>query len=156
MTDTPEPARQTVWVVTSGSYSDYGINAIYATEAHARAHIDIHRARERHDDYNDPEEWTLGDTTPVVTEYWLVFASSDSTPDARQEWTTDWHTLRHEYPCATYNAHASFGHSPHHASACAVALDKDVAIKAARDARAQMQYEHATNGATRIIGGIAS
>lgn len=49
--------KNTVYVVTSGEYSDYGINAIFSTRELAQSFIDAFKADKWHE--MDIEEWDL-------------------------------------------------------------------------------------------------
>ena len=49
---------KTIYVVTSGSYSDYGIDAIFDTKELAQAFIDSFR-HDGFSDFNDIEKWEL-------------------------------------------------------------------------------------------------
>ncbi len=48
-----------VYVVTSGSYSDYGIDAIFTTMELAQAFIDSFNKDKGYNDFNDIDEWDL-------------------------------------------------------------------------------------------------
>ena len=48
-----------VYVVTSGCYSDFGVDAIFSTEAKAQEYIDFEKARLSSTDFNDIAEYDL-------------------------------------------------------------------------------------------------
>ena len=48
-----------VFVVTSGEYSDYGINAIFSTKEKAQEYIDIMEFCSSWDEYYNIHEWTV-------------------------------------------------------------------------------------------------
>ena len=54
-----------IYVVTSGSYSDYGIRGIFTTRENAQRYIDAGRAG-HYDDYNEIEEHTLNENIPLL------------------------------------------------------------------------------------------
>lgn len=56
-----------VYIVTSGSYSDYGIVAVFSTKEKAEAFIEQRRQTECYDhDDNEIEEWTLDEESGKV------------------------------------------------------------------------------------------
>ena len=55
----------TVYIVTSGSYSDYSINAVFSTEALADQYVAVHQTGPY--DRLDVEEWTLDYKAPSKT-----------------------------------------------------------------------------------------
>ena len=89
----------TVYVVTSGSYSDYGIEGIFSTREKAQAYIDLFRGedgKDRHcDSFNDIEEklldelegsqvyWRAG--TDWRGEVYVGCTSGDKIPESRTE-----------------------------------------------------------------------
>lgn len=54
-----EMKKQTVYLVTSGCYSDYRLDAIFSTREKAQKYINIRKREENYWDPNDIEEWTL-------------------------------------------------------------------------------------------------
>jgi len=58
-----------VFVVTTGCYSDYGINGIFSTRVKAQQYIDGCRAAENcwNKDFNDIEKWTLDEALAEKT-----------------------------------------------------------------------------------------
>ncbi len=51
--------KQIVYVVTSGEYSDYRINAVFSTKAWAQIYVDKHNAQTSYHDNANIEEWTV-------------------------------------------------------------------------------------------------
>lgn len=74
-------APKTVWVLTHGSYSDYSIYAVCATEALAIELRDLDTKLGLLIDSNDPFEMTLYDAVPPVIEY----ASREATWGANRD-----------------------------------------------------------------------
>ena len=140
------------YVVTSGSYSDYGIEAVFDNLKAAQAYI-----LPRKDEYEPPkiEQYTLNSTAPRHVTYWHVrIAPNDDgrRPESyeRQADTDDWVHARQGYPCAYYWTAKDRIMPDGGYYAEAVALTKEEATKIAHDLLAQLRYEHETNGVTRL------
>ena len=54
-----------IYVVTSGSYSDYGIRGVFTTRENAQQYIDADRS-DGYDSYNDIEEYTLNENISLL------------------------------------------------------------------------------------------
>lgn len=115
--------KQTVYVVTSGEYSDYSIDAIFKTRELAEGYISL-----KGNSY--PGHWSIEEHTlnaaPAKTEYEALvnFKTGEQYSDTR-------HVVANER--ITYNLGASiiygYGKTPEHA------------LKAARDNRAKLMAE---------------
>jgi hypothetical protein len=51
----------TVYVVTSGEYSDYGVNAIFSTKELAQIYMEKFSNPDRFSEFNDIQEWEVDD-----------------------------------------------------------------------------------------------
>ncbi len=64
----------TVYVVTSGAYSDYGIDAIFSTKELAEKYCE----NNKHQDLNGVDEWELDtDQNVIEREYWDARVGTD-------------------------------------------------------------------------------
>lgn len=61
-----------VYVVTSGEYSDYGIEAIFDNQEEAQKYIDLHRKYNKYCRLNDLEEYELNSISPKVKPVFVV------------------------------------------------------------------------------------
>lgn len=61
-----KPAKKSVWLITSGEYSDYGIEGIFSTEENAKLAYELLKSNDRYDSIHEPREWILdGDLDKV-------------------------------------------------------------------------------------------
>lgn len=83
------PMPTTVYVVTRGSYSDYGIVGIYSTRELAQAFMNASKPV-NYDDYNDIEEYELDQFKSKIEQglicYWTVMQRDGSNATAKR-----WH-----------------------------------------------------------------
>ena len=136
-------SERLVYVVTDGSYSDYGIVAVFDNEEAAEAL----RATLGGSD-GRVEVYSLNNTTPTACDYWEAYVSSDpndtrweNSPYKRQ--TKDWVTTREQNRPSAWYWSAGQRLKPigcYHGYA--VHLEADVAVKIARDAMYQYMAEH--------------
>jgi hypothetical protein len=88
-----------VWVVTSGQYSDYGIDCIFDSKEKADTYVEFQRKYDRYTDVNEPFEMTLNkpDEQKVVYVVKINFSGEEierytllqpTTYD--NEYATDW------------------------------------------------------------------
>ena len=81
-----------VYVVTSGSYSDYGIVAMFSTEDAAKMFMERH-PKSGFGGYNDIEQYTLDDNVEKMREgfsqYWVQMHDDGSTlqPPETNTWS---------------------------------------------------------------------
>jgi len=136
-------SERLVYVVTAGSYSDYGIEAVFDNADAAEAF----RATRNSGDAQ-VEVYSLNNGAPIACDYWEAYASSDpddtrwsTAPYKRQ--TSDWVTTREQHrPSAWYWSPEQRLKPTGCYHACAVALEPDVAVKIARDTMYQFMAEN--------------
>lgn len=119
-------AERIAYVVTRGSYSDYGISAVFDNEAAATAYAATRG------NCAQVETYTLNSTEPQQVDYVVVSINQEGVmQNAREETTDDWIATRSDYPCVGT------------LWVSAVGVDVDHALKAARDALAKYKAEEA-------------
>ena len=75
----------TVYVVTSGSYSDYGIETVFSTREAAEAYI-AEGEKLTYSDYNKIEEWPVDERAGfIMRPYWLVWMMKDGSTENTRE-----------------------------------------------------------------------
>lgn len=142
------------YVVTSGCYSDYGIEAIFDNEAAALEYIG--------DDTDESgygkriEEHTINSTLPKTIEYWTVTVVHSNPEEGKPNFwpseikraTEDWVKTRQGSPHARYFTPVKDYAGTYMAEA--VHFNLDTARKIANDLLAQLIYEHQLCGITSL------
>jgi hypothetical protein len=132
----------TVYLVTRGSYSDYGIAAVYTLEADAQRHVELlNRQSEHHSARVETYElYPPGDTRVQLRDDWEARVTVN--PDGTLSGDSDdvYHHVEVAEPVDTTVGVHNWGRTDRHV-VIATAATKEAAVKAARERAAQLAVE---------------
>lgn len=129
-----------VFVVTSGRYSDYGINAMFSTRELAESYIELFNPEA---DFNEIDEWALDDD-PHLTEiksgrkqYQVDLKKDGEVLEVVLSDNTNFRNIYYWFFAEYFSETRSFGNTDRMSLYC-FATDKTHAIKIANEIRIQI------------------